>query len=163
MNPSIRDARLGDLPAINDIYNYYVSNTTATFHEQPMSIEERRAWWAEHEGKYPVLVAESAGQLLGWAELSCYSGRCAYRFTVEDSIYLQPEACGQGLGRSLLAALLDRGAGADYHSVVAVIGAESEPSIGLHRALGFREVGWLREVGFKFGRWLDVVIMQRRF
>ena len=159
----IRDARAGDLPAINDLYNYYVRDSTATFHEQPTSIEERRAWWAEHESRYPVLVAEEDGQLLGWAVLSEYSGRCGYRFTVEDSIYLQPAACGMGLGRALLTQLLDRGVAADYHSVVAVIAADSEPSIWLHAALGFQEVGRLREVGFKFGRWLDVVFMQRSF
>jgi L-amino acid N-acyltransferase YncA len=161
--PSLRDARPADLPAINDLYNYYVLNSTATFHERPMPIEERRAWWDEHENRYPLLVAEDGDQLLGWAVLSPYSGRCGYRFTVEDSVYLRPEACGKGLGRELLTALLDRGAAAGFHSVVAIIAAESEPSIRLHAGLGFREVGRLHEVGFKFGRWLDVIFMQRRF
>jgi len=159
----IRDAQPGDLEAINAIYNHYVLSSTATFHEQPVSPQDRQTWWREHAGRFPVLVVASAGNVLGWAALSPYSGRCAYRFTVEDAIYLRPDACGRGLGRRLLAELLGRGRDAGLHSAVAIISAESAPSLRLHAALGFTEVGRLREVGLKFGRWIDVVFMQRPF
>jgi phosphinothricin acetyltransferase len=163
VNPSIREARPADLAAINEIYNHYVLHSAATFHEQPVSTEERLAWWAEHEDRFPVLVAEEGDRLLGWAALSPYTGRCAYRFTVENSIYLRPEACGSGLGKVLLTTLLERGRAAGFHSAVAIAVAEGEASLRLHAAAGFREVGRLREVGYKFGRWLDVVLMQRAF
>lgn len=161
MHPSIREARSDDLAAINEIYNHYVLNTTATFHEQLVSAEDRQAWWREHANRFPILVADADDEVLGWAALSPHSGRCAYRLTVEDTIYLRPEACGKGLGHRLLSELLERGRTAGFHSLLAVIGVESEPSIRLHAALGFREVGRLREVGLKFGRWLDVLLMQR--
>lgn len=160
-DPSIREASLRDLAAINDIFNHYVLNSTATFHEQPLSTEDRLAWWRQHEERFPVLVAEAEDQVLGWAALTPYNGRCGYRFTVEDTIYLRPGACGTGLGRRLLTELLERGRAAGFHSVVAAIAADSAPSLRLHKALGFREVGRLREIGFKFGRWLDVVLVQR--
>jgi len=160
---TIRPARPDDLPAINDIYNHYVVHSTATFDEEPMTESARRAWWQAHAGRYPVLVAACDGEVLGWASLSPYHGRCAYRFTVETSIYLRPEVCGQGLGRRLLSDLLAAGAGGNWHSAVALIEAEQTPSLRVHAALGFCEVGRLREVGYKFGRWLDVILMQRMF
>ena len=163
MTTPTRDARLDDLAAVNDIYNEYVLNSTATLHEQPVSTAERRAWWAEHEGHFRVLVVEADGQVIGWASLSPYVGRCGYRFTVEDSIYLQPRMCGQGLGKALFAAILERGRAGGFHSVVAAIAADQQPSLRLHEAFGFREVGRLVEVGHKFGRWIDVVLMQRSF
>lgn len=161
MAVTIRDALETDLDAINDIYNHYVLNSTSTFHETPLSLEGRRQWWFEHGEKYPVLVAEDGGKVVGWADLSAYSGRCAYRQTVANGIYLRPDACGKGLGRRLLGELLERGRSAGYHSVIAVVAAEQTASVGLHKALGFVEVGQLREVGFKFGRRLDVLFLQR--
>ncbi|HUU96109.1 MAG TPA: GNAT family N-acetyltransferase [Phycisphaerae bacterium] len=157
----IRDARPADLDPINDIYNHYVLHSTATFHERPLTADERLAWWREHAERYPVLVLGEGERLLGWACLSPYVGRCGYRFTVEDSVYLRPEACGRGLGRVLLSALLERGRAAGFHSVVAFVVADQPPSLRLHERLGFQRSGRLAEVGHKFGRWLDVVLMQK--
>ncbi len=160
MDVEIRNATPEDLPAINDLYNYYVRHTTATFAEQPVSSDERARWWAAHAERYPVLVAREGPDIIGWASLSPYSGRCGYRNTVENSIYLRPEVCGKGLGKRLLAELLARARTAGYRSVIAAICHESTPSLRLHAAAGYREVGRLSEVGWKFERWLDVVFIQ---
>ena len=157
----IRDATVDDLDAINAVYNECVLNTTATFHERPVTRDERLAWWSELEGRFPVLVAESEGKVIGWASLGEYSGRCAYRFTLESSVYLSPAARGRGLGLAIMTELLARVPEGEYHSVLAIASAESEASLRLHDRLGFREIGRLKEVGFKFGRWIDVIITQR--
>jgi L-amino acid N-acyltransferase YncA len=162
MDVEIRSARVADLAAINEIYNHYVLHSTATFQEHPLSEQERLMWWRAHEGTHPVLVAEQAGRVIGWAAVSAYIQRCAYRFTVEDSIYLLPEACGGGLGRRLLGSLLQHADAAGFRNVLALISAEGEASLRLHAGLGFERVGLLMQVGFKFGRWIDVVLMQRR-
>ncbi len=157
----IRDATVDDLDAINAVYNECVLNTTATFHERPVTRDERLAWWRELEGRFPVLVAESEGEVIGWANLGEYSGRCAYRFTLASSAYLSPAARGRGLGLAIMTELLARIPRGEYHSVLAIASVESEASLRLHKRLGFHEVGRMQEVGFKFGRWIDVVIMQR--
>lgn len=161
MTPRIRPAQAQDLAAINEIYNHYVATSTATFAEEATDAAERQRWWVEHAERYPVLVVESDAGLVGWASLSPYIRRSAYRFTVEDSIYLRPEARGRGLGRLLLSALLEAGRVAGFRTVLALICTEQLPSVRLHVRLGFREAGRLAGVGYKFGRWLDTVIMQR--
>ena len=157
----IRDATADDLDAINAVYNECVLNTTATFHERPVSRDERLTWWRELEGRFPVLVAESEGKVIGWANVGEYSGRCAYRFTLTSSVYLSPAARGRGLGLAIMTELLGRIPKGEYHSVLAITSVESEASLRLHKRLGFREIGRMKEVGFKFGRWIDVVITQR--
>jgi L-amino acid N-acyltransferase YncA len=161
MTPRIRPAQAEDLPAINEIYNHYVAASTATFAEEPVDATERQRWWIEHAGRYPVLVVETDRGLVGWASLSPYIRRSAYRFTVENSVYLRPEACGRGLGRLLLGELLEAGRVAGFRTVLALICTEQDRSVRLHEGLGFREAGRLVGVGYKFGRWLDTVIMQR--
>lgn len=161
MDTLIRDATQDDLAAINEIYNESVVNSTATFHEQPVTEAERLDWWRELSGRFPVLVAESGGRVIGWASLGPHKGRCAYRFTVESSVYLAPDARGRGLGKAIMSELISRIAPGQYHALIAVISAETPASLRLHERLGFIEVGRLREVGRKFGRWIDVVIMQR--
>jgi phosphinothricin acetyltransferase len=161
MSIQIRDATADDLPAINDIYNYYVLNTTSTFHETAVTPAEREQWCQEHGGNYAVLVAIDGRNVIGWASLSRYSGRCAYRFTAENSIYLAPTHVGRGIGRSLLAALIERARHNGFRSIFAAASAEQPASLALHRQLGYREVGRLNEVGYKFGRWISVVLMQR--
>lgn len=163
MDCTIRDARLDDLDAINEIYNESVLNSTATYDETPVSRAARLEWWHEHGPAYPVLVAERDGQVLGWASLSRHKERCAYRFTVESSVYLRPDARGQRLGTRLMTALLERVPSLGYHSVIAGVSADQEVSLRLHRGLGFVQVAHFREVGFKFGRWLDVIYLQRMF
>lgn len=163
----IRPAALADLPAINAIYNHYVLHSTATYQEEPEPITGREAWFARHGPSHPVTVAVdasgtlgAAGAVVGWASLSPFHARSAYRFTVENSVYLHPDARGRGLGTRLLADLLDRGRALGHRSVVALIDADQPASIALHRRFGFAPAAHLNQVGFKFGRWLDVVYLQ---
>ena len=159
---TIRKATPADLAAINDIYNDAVVNTTATFQIEPLTIEERHAWLHEHpEHFYPALVAEADTAILGWGSLSRYASRCAYRFTSEDSIYVSPDHRGKGIGALILRHLIAAARTLGHHSIVAQIADNNAASIRLHERFGFRTVGQLPEVGHKFGRWLDVTIMQK--
>jgi phosphinothricin acetyltransferase len=165
---SLADLRLrpsteADVPAIRDIYAHHVLHGLASFETDPPDAAEiaRRRADALARG-YPHLVAEIAGEVAGYAYAGPYRTRPAYRFTAEDSVYVRHGAEGRGVGRALLAELLVGCAGAGVRQVVAVIGdSANHGSIGLHRALGFREVGVLEAVGFKFGRWVDSVLMQK--
>jgi phosphinothricin acetyltransferase len=158
---TIRPATVADLEAINDIYNEAVAGTVATFDLQPWNLESRRAWFDEHAERHPVLAAEVSGQVVAWASLSRWSRRCAYADTVEDSLYVREGFRGRGVGRRLLAALMASAERQRFHSVIAQIAEGNAVSVHLHDATGFRHVGVLREVGFKFGRLLDVYIMQK--
>ena len=159
----IRASRDTDLDAIVAIYAHSVINETATFEYAPPRVAEMRARRAALvDAGYPYLVAERDGRVLGYAYASAFRARTGYRFTVEDSIYIAPDCIGQGVGKLLLAALVESCIAKGYHQMIAVIGdAEHAASIGLHAALGFREVARYEAVGFKFGRWLDSVHMQR--
>jgi L-amino acid N-acyltransferase YncA len=159
----IRPSREGDVAQIAAIYGYHVLHGLASFEEVPPDIDEfasrRRDILARG---LPYLVAEQSGRLLGYCYAGPYRTRSAYRFAVEDSIYVDEAEVGRGLGRALLATLLDRCAELGYRQMVAVIGgSETWPSIRLHAALGFTRVGLLPAVGFKFGSWVDIVLMQR--
>lgn len=167
---AVRDAREDDAAALAAIYAHHVLHGLATFEIEPPDAAEiaRRLKDLQARG-YPWLVAESSassgraspGQLLGYAYASPYRVRAAYRHTVEDSIYLHPEAAGRGLGRVLLVKLIEAAASRGYRQMVAVIGdSDNAASIGLHAACGFAPTGVLRAVGFKFGRWVDSVQMQ---
>ncbi len=157
----IRLAVLADAEAISDIYNHYVRTSTCTFHEVAESPADRERWLEEHTGSHVVLVAEEAdGTIAGWASLSRFHPRPAFRFTVEDSVYLRNDRRGRGLGGKLLAELMAHAARSGARTVIAAISADQEASIALHGRFGFVEVGRLRAVGFKFGRWLDLVYMQ---
>ena len=157
----LRPATEADLAAINQIYNFYVRTSTATFDLEEVSPEERRQWFGRHGERYPVLVAEAAREVVGWCSASPFHLRPGYRHTVEDSVYLQDAWRGRGVGRLLLAELLRQVERRGYHSVMALIGdSANEASVRLHAGLGFQHVGVEREVGYKFGRWLDVVLMQ---
>lgn len=158
----IRPATEADLVAINDIYNFYVLNSTATFDTEPVPLEERRRWFAQHGERYSVLVAEVAEDVVGWCSLSRFHLRPAYEYTAEDSVYLREDWRGRGVGKLLLGDILRRAEALGYHAVMALIGdSANEASVRLHAGLGFRQVGIEREVGYKFGRWLDVVLMER--
>lgn len=148
------------LEDITEIYNDAIINTTATFDSEPKSLREQRVWMRKHDDEHPIIVAIFDGKVVAWGSLSQFSDRCCYRSTVEDSIYVRKEYRGRGIGRLLLERLLAEARKAGHHTVVARIDAGNEVSLELHRQMGFREVGRLREVGFKFDRWLDVVIMQ---
>ncbi len=162
MNTQIRPATEADIPAINAIYNHFVLHCTCTYQTEPETDEARRAWLTGRAGEHPVMVAERDGKVVAWGSLSPFHRRQAYARTVENSIYVHPEEQGRGLGRLMLEDQISRAAAAGHHVIVAVISADQEASIGLHTKLGFTEAGRLHEVGKKFGRWLDVVYMQRK-
>lgn len=161
--PLIRPASAADLSACRDIYAHHVLNGVGTFEEIPPSGEEfAQRFAAVAACGLPWLAAERDGRVVGYVYASAYLIRSAYRFTVQDSIYVAPDATGAGVGRGLLNALVGRCETLGFRRMVAIIGgSENAGSRGLHRACGFSEVGILPAVGLKFGRWLDGVLMQR--
>ncbi len=159
--PLIRPARLPDVPAILAIYNHYVRESTCTYQLEEETLAQRKSWLKNRKPEHAVLVAELGGVVAGWAALSPYSLRGAWRPTVEDAVYLRPDARRRGVGRVLLGELLAVAEKNGFRSVVARISAEQAGSLALHAALGFGEVGRMREVGWKFGQWLDVVYLQK--
>ncbi len=160
---TVRPATLDDLAAITEIYNDAVLNLTATFDTDPKSMEDQREWFAHHDNRHPILVAErgDSHEIVGWASLSQWSDRCAYEDTAENSIYVKASCRGQGIGKALLAALIAQGATAGIHTIIARIGGSNAASVRLHESQGFEPIGVMREVGFKFGQRLDVTMMQK--
>jgi len=159
----IRDARDGDLPAIQEIYAHHVMHGLASFEESAPAAEDlRKRREAVLALKLPYLVAEIDGRIAGYAYASPYRARSAYRHSLEDSVYVRDGEGGKGVGAALLAAIIERCEQGPWRQMIAVIGdSQNLASIGLHRKLGFRVVGTLEAVGFKFGRWVDSVLMQR--
>ncbi len=160
----VREAGERDLAAVQAIYARHVRHSAANFELEPPAVEEigRRRQAALAAG-LPYLVAELDGAVGGFAALTPYRPRPAYRWTVEDSVYVAPAVMRRGLGRALLAELIERGAALGCRQVIAVIGDDAnDASIRLHEALGFARAGVLRAVGYKHGRWIDTVLMQRR-
>ena len=157
-----RLAERRDAEALRRIYNVEVQESTVTFDLVPRSLSEQVAWIDEHSGGHPAIVAVGdEDEVVGFASLTPYRPRPAYAPTVEDSVYVDRDSRGQGLGRLLLADLVELARDHGFHSVIARIVGGHEASIALHEACGFQQVGIEREVGRKFGRWLDVVLMQR--
>ena len=151
-----------DADAIRSIYNPEVTESTVTFDLVPRSLADQLGWIEEHAGGHPAIVAvDDEGIVVGFASLSPYRPRAAYATTVENSVYVHRERRGEGIGRLLLAELVELARSHGFHAVIARIVGEHEASIALHRACGFAEIGREREVGRKFGKWLDVVLMQR--
>lgn len=160
----LRPAAESDLPSLRQIYNHYVRNSVVTFDEQPWTLAKWRSKFAHlRKLDLPILVAQSpSGEILGYALLQPWAAKSAYRYTVEDSIYLGPGADGKGLGRALLTALIDEAQERGIRQIVAVISDKgAEGSIALHEKLGFEEVGRMGRVGFKFDRWLGTVYLQK--
>ena len=157
----VRLATLDDAEAVRTIYNREVTGSTVTFDLVPRSPDDQRAWLAAHAGAHPAVVAVSGGTVVGFGSLSPYRDRPAYATTVEDSVYVDRELRGRGVGRLLLAELVHLAGLHGFHTVIGRIVGGHDASIALHRACGFELVGVEREVGRKFGRWLDVVVMQR--
>jgi phosphinothricin acetyltransferase len=160
MSVLIRLATEGDLAAILAIYNHYVATSTCTFRIEPETADERLAWFRDHSPRHPVTVAEADGEVIGWASLSPWNPRCAYANSVEASVYLRHDCHRRGVGRALLVDLIERARTIGHHTILGGACIEQEASIGLQRSLGFEQVALLREVGFKFGRWLDVAYYQ---
>ena len=160
----LRNATIDDAAAILDIYNEQVLTSTSTFDLVPRTIEEQLDWLTRRSGAHVVTVAvddEADGEVVGFGALSAYRERAGYATTVEDSVYVAEAHQGRGIGRLLLADLVQRARSHGFHALMAKIVGGHEVSIGLHRSCGFEVVGTEREVGRKFGRWLDVVLMEQ--
>jgi L-amino acid N-acyltransferase YncA len=157
----VRLAAATDAEAIRAIYNVEVVESTVTFDLVPRSHDDQRAWLAAHAGAHPAVVATDGSDVVGFGSLSPYKDRPAYATTVEDSVYVHRDHRGQGVGRLLLGELLSLATTHGFHAVIARIVGDHDASIALHRSCGFTLVGVEREVGRKFGRWLDVVELQR--
>ena len=160
---TIRPSTDLDVPAITAIYGHHVLNGTGTFETTPPSESDMAARRADVLSKaLPYLVAEQGGKVVGFAYCQWFKPRPAYRFSAEDSIYLHPDAAGQGFGKHLLTALIREAEAAGIRKLIAVIGDSSNGgSVGVHKALGFAPVGVIKSCGWKFGRWLDIVLMER--
>jgi len=157
----VRLAHAGDVEAIRHIYNAEVTGSTVTFDLEPRSVRGQRAWVARHQGAHPALVAVEGSQVCGFGSLSPFRDRAAYTTTVEDSVYVDSGWRGHGIGRMLLEELIRLATDQGFHTVIARTTTGNIPSIALHQTCGFTLVGIEREVGRKFGRWLDVAILQR--
>jgi len=160
MDIRIRLATADDLGRINEIYNHYVLHSTCTYQEEPHTAEERARWFQDHGPAHPVTVAELDGRVIGWGSLSRFHSRSAYRFSIENSVYVDHGWHRRGVGGRLLADLIARGRAAGHHTIVAGIDGEQVASVAIHEKFGFERVAHLRQVGFKFDRWLDVIYMQ---
>ena len=157
----LRDASAADLPSISAIYNYYVLHSTCTYQIDPETLAERQAWFDLHSpDKYPVVVAEIDGQVVGWGSLSKFHARAGYAPTGEASVYVAQGFHRRGLGRTILQSIIERARIARFHSLIGGASADQSASIALQESLGFTRVAHFREVGQKFGQWLDVIYMQ---
>lgn len=159
----LRPASAADLTAIQSIYAHHVLHGTASFEETPPTVEEMRGRYDDVVSRgLPYLAAEEYGEVLGYGYCTLYRTRSGYRYTLEDSVYVREGKHRKGVGRAILGALIERSEELGYRQLIAVIGDRAQvASIGLHASLGFLRAGMLRSVGFKFGRWIDTVIMQR--
>lgn len=159
---AVREGRVADAAAINEIYNPYIRDSVATFETEPYTLEQRAAWIAEKRGARRLFVAEAAaGGLAGFANSSAFDPRGAYSTSVKVSVFLAPEAKGRGLGRALYAALFDALSGEDVHRAYALVVTPNPASEGLHAHFGFRRLATLSEVGRKFGRYRDVTWFEK--
>ncbi len=156
----VRPATEADLAAINDIYNHYVLHSTCTYQEETESLNGRRQWFHHHGEKHPVIVATAGKEVVGWGSLSAYHERSAYRRTVENSVYVHHEHHRSGIGSLLLQELIDRARSLGHRVIIAGIDGEQTASVALHAKFHFEKVGYFKQVGFKFGRWLDVIYME---
>lgn len=162
MSIQIRPAQLSDCQSISSIYNYFVETSTATFALEPETVAEREAWFSQHQqNNLPVLVAIQGADVVAFASLSFYHQRCAYRQTVEASIYVDHNYLSKGYGRLLMEELMAAAEKASFHAVLGLICSENTASIKLMLDFGFFEAGCLKQVGKKYDRWLDVAILEK--
>ncbi len=160
LDVKIRTAEIGDLESVTEIYNEAVLTTTATFDVDPKTHADRVEWYHAHGERYPILIAILDGRTVGWASLSRFSDRPAYDETAETSFYVKAGFRGQGIGRALKAAIIAEARRLGFHSLLARVAEGSDESLHLNTSFGFVHVGTLKEVGRKFGRRLDVRLMQ---
>jgi L-amino acid N-acyltransferase len=158
---TIRPARETDLPDILAIYNHVILNTTAVYQYVPQTLEMRKTWY---DGKikdgYPLFVAEETGRVVGLSTYGPFRAWAAYKYTVENSVYVAADQRGKGVARLLMEPLIEEARRQNYHAIIASIDATNEASLTLHRSFGFQEVAHFREVGYKFGRWLDLKFLE---
>jgi len=160
--PDVRDATADDLPELLAIYNDVIATSTAVYADVPVTLEDRRQWWTARRAQgYPVLVALEEGRVAGFASFGDFRAWPGYRHTVEHSVHVRADVRGRGVGTALLAALLAHAAGLGKHVMIGGVDADNLASIRFHERLGFVAAARLREVGCKFGRWLDLVFLQR--
>ena len=160
---NLREATEADLPELRDIYNHALLHTTAIWNDDVVDVENRRAWFqARATQGYPILVAEIDGRVAGYASFGDFRVQDGFRATVENSIYVIPEAQGKGVARALMAALVDRARACGKHVVIAAVHDDNTASMQLHQALGFRTTGVLHEAGQKFGKWVNLVFLELR-
>jgi L-amino acid N-acyltransferase YncA len=157
----IRDATETDLPAILNIYNEVIVNTTAVYSEKPHTLQMRVDWFRERaNNNFPVYVAELNGMIAGFSSFGHFRAWPCYRYTVEVSVYVERSFRGKGISKILLGALIDRAKQMNIHAIIAGISADNQISIKLHESFGFREVAHFKEVGYKFNRWLDLKFLE---
>lgn len=159
----IREAVQEDLAPITAIYNDAILNTVATFDTELKRVEDQQGWFASHGGKYPLLIADLDHRVVGWASLSRWSDRCAYSDTAELSVYVHEAHRGRGIGKALIRAVIREGQTRGLHTILARIAEGNAISVRLHESVGFHHIGTMREVGSKFGKRLDVQLMQLIF
>lgn len=160
-NAIIRRATVEDVPGILAIFNDVVLHTTASWTYEPSTLEARLGWYDEHvQNGLPVFVADNQGTIAGWGALNRFRAPPGYLRTVEHSVYVAANHRGQGLGREILVTLIESARGLGMHTIIAGIDGENETSVRLHRSLGFEQVGHLKQVGYKFDRWLDLIFME---
>lgn len=158
---NIRQANEHDLPAMLDIYNEIILNTTAVWHSDPHTLEMRREWFAtKKEQGFPVFVAEEEGRMAGFSTFGPFRPWVGYRFTVENSVYVAADSRGKGVAKLLMPPLIDAAKELNLHAIVAGIEASNEASIALHEKFGFVEVAHFKEVGYKFNRWMDLKFLE---
>ncbi len=157
----IRPALEQDLEAMLEIYNDVIVNTTAVYDYQPHTLEMRRQWFRIKEAQgFPVFVAAGDGKVVGFSSIGPFRAWAAYKYSVENSVYVAADQRGKGIGKLLIAPLIDASVQLNMHTIIAGIDATNEASIMLHRSFGFKEVAHFKQVGYKFGRWLDLTFMQ---
>jgi L-amino acid N-acyltransferase YncA len=162
MGVRIRDAGPDDLPGLLAIYNDVIATSTAVYRDEPATLDERREWLRSRDAQgYPVLVAVDETGVTGFASFGDFRAWPGYRFTVEHTVHVRADCRGRGIGAALMTPLLARAAALGKHVVIAGVDADNEASIRFHERLGFARVAHFREVGFKFGRWLDLIFLQR--
>lgn len=158
---TIRPARETDLPEILEIYNHVILNTTAVYSYEPHTLAMRKAWYDDKvRDDYPIFVAEEAGRVVGLSTYGPFRAWPAYKYTVENSVYVAADQRNKGIARLLMTPLIGAAQARGYHAIIASIDATNEASLRLHRSFGFEEVAHFREVGYKFGRWLDLKFLE---
>lgn len=156
----LRSALKSDIPAITEIYNWAIVNTEATFDTEVKSVESQAKWFEDHDESHPIVVVEVENKVVGWGSITKWSDRCAYDSTGEVSLYILPEAHGGGIGKAMMSELVKLGKEKNFRTLISRITTTSEASLHLHKKFGFEDVGVMKQVGVKFGKVLDVAIMQ---